>query len=385
MSETIGVNVLQKAYNVEVSRQLDGYSAVKVYVGTDDDGNQIAFLAGDPSGGQVLEVKMPLVPVDRGQEMADNILESILGYQYQPMSADNALLDPAAEMGDGVTVNGVYSGIFVKATQFGRLMASDIEAPTDEEIEHEFAVESASDRQFTRFVQQTKATIKITATEIRAEMLTKEGGNTETFGWVLTSSGHTWYTGSTPVMKVDANGLKVKGTIEAGTSIGDASTGFTISANAIYKGLQQYGGSQEQGVYIGTDGIQLGQNFSVNTLGNVNANNITLTGTLNIGGATISADTLRQGAQDGYNWSSGGSYGGASSKAAYSLTGGGYGYSYNNATQYGTGSYPSNFTCGALHAKYGANIGSYSLGTQTIYYVDWNGNQRSVLAWTAQR
>ena len=110
--------------------------------------------------------------------MADNILADIQGYQYQPMSAESALLNPAAEMGDGVTVNGVYSGIFVRATQFGRLMASDISAPTDEEIEHEFAVESPSERQYTRFVAQTRAMLKITNLAIEAEVSARTAADT---------------------------------------------------------------------------------------------------------------------------------------------------------------------------------------------------------------
>lgn len=405
MSETIGVNILKRASDMTISPQFNGYSGVRIYIGTDDDGNEVVYESGVMTG-QVLEIKNPFGT----QEMADNILADIQGYQYQPLTAENALLDPAAEMGDGVTVNGVYSGIFIKATQFGRLMASDIEAPTDEEIEHEFAMETASDRQYTRFVQQTKSMLKITnlaitaevearenadnainatlaihATDIQARVSKQSPDGQTSFGWNLTDTEWTVFSGNTDntILRASSSGLEVKGKVSATSGeIG----GFTIGATSIYSnGMSSMGSSQSTGVHLGTDGIKLGQNFSVDTSGNVSANNITMTGTLNIGGSTISAYTLRQGAYDGYNWSSGGGYSGYASKAAYSLAGGGYGFSYNNATQPGTGSYPSNFTCGSLHAKYGAQVGSYSLGTQTIQYIDWNGNQRSVLAWTAQR
>lgn len=405
MSETIGVNVLQRASNVEISPQFDGYSAVRIFIGTDDDGNAVIYEAGNTDG-RTLEIHNPFGT----QEMANKILADIQGYQYQPLSADNALLDPAAEMGDGVTVNGVYSGIFVRATQFGRLMASDVSAPTDEEIEHEFAIESASDRQYTRFVQQTKAMLKVTNMAIEAEVSARESADEainstlaihasdiqarvtkqspsgqSSFGWNLTDSEWTVFSGNTSntILRASSSGLEVKGKVTATSGeIG----GFTIGATSIYSnGMSSMQSGQSTGVHVGTDGIKLGQNFSVDTSGNVSANNITLTGTLNIGGVGISAATLRQGAVDGYNWSSGGGYGGYSSRAAYSLAGGGYGINYNNATQYGTGNYPANFTCGNLYARYGAQVGGYSLGTQTIYYTDWNGNQRSVLAWTAQR
>lgn len=166
MGQTIGVNVAKRAYDVNISQQFDGYSGVRIYVGTDDDGNAVVYEAGDTTG-RTLEIKN-----DFGtQQMAEDILEDIQGYQYQPLVASNALLDPAAEMGDGVTVNGVYSGVFVRATTFGRLMASDISAPTDEEIAHEYSVDTAAtDRAFSRFVKSTRAAISINATEISAEV-----------------------------------------------------------------------------------------------------------------------------------------------------------------------------------------------------------------------
>ena len=348
MSETIGVNVLQRASNMEISPQFDGYSAVRIFTGTDDDGHAVIYESGDTDG-RVLEIKNPF----GSQEMADNILADIRGYQYQPLSADNALLDPAAEMGDGVTVNGVYSGIFVRATQFGRLMASDVSAPTDEEIEHEFAIESASDRQYTRFVQQTKAMLKITNMEIEAEVEARESADDainatlaihatdiqakvskqspsgqSTFGWNLTDSEWTVFSGSTSntILRASSSGLEVKGTVTATSGeIG----GFTIGATSIYSnGMSSMSSTQSTGVHLGTDGIKLGQNFSVDTAGNVSANNISLTGTLTIGGTQIGANTLRQGAMDGYNWGSGGGgYGGYDSKASYSLGGGGAGFS----------------------------------------------------------
>lgn len=342
MGETIGVNILKRARNMEISEQFDGYSGVRIFVGTNDDGENVIYESGDTNG-RTLEIKNPFGT----QEMADNILADIQGYQYQPMSAESALLNPAAEMGDGVTVNGVYSGVFVRATQFGRLMASDISAPTDEEIEHEFAVESPSERQYTRFVQQTRAMLKITNLAIEAEVSARTAADTAinatlsiqatqiaakvskqspsgqtSFGWNLTDTSWTVFSGSTSnvILKATSSGLEVKGKITATSgTIG----GFTIGSTSIYSnGMSSMSSTQTTGVHVGTDGIKLGQNFSVTTSGNVTANNMTLTGTLNVGGSNITASTLRQGAQEGYNWGSGGgSYGGYSSRGAYALAG----------------------------------------------------------------
>lgn len=46
---------------------------------------------------------------------------------------------------------------------------------------------------------------------------------------------------------------------------------------------------------------------------------------------------------------------------------------------------PTNFVCGHLHAKNGAQIGEYSLGVKEISYVDKNGNIRTEKFWVAQR
>lgn len=353
MSETTGVNVLKRAINMEVSPQFDGYSGVRIFVGTNDDGEAIVYEAGT-FGGQVLEIRNPLGT----QQMANNILAGIQGYQYQPMSAEAAQLNPAAEMGDGVTVNGVYTGIYVRATQFGRLMASDIEAPTDEEIEHEFAVESASDRQYTRFVQQTKAVLKLTNLAIEAEVSARTAADNEiratltiqaaqiqakvsktspsgqtSFGWNLSDSSWTVFSGSpnNVVLRATSGGLEVKGKISAAT--GDIG-GFTIGSTSLYtNGMSSMSSGQTYGVHVGTDGIKLGQNFSVGTDGYVIASGIRLKGSIDFYRSdgsyisSLSANNFYEGAKNGYEWENY-EYGGSGyTYADYALNGGGAGFS----------------------------------------------------------
>ena len=399
MGETIGVNILKRAQNMEISEQFDGYSGVRIFVGTNDDGENVIYESGDTNG-RTLEIKNPFGT----QEMADNILADIQGYQYQPMSAESALLNPAAEMGDGVTVNGVYSGIFVRATQFGRLMASDISAPTDEEIEHEFAVESPSERQYTRFVQQTRAMLKITNLAIEAEVSARTAADTAinatlsiqatqiaakvskqspsgqtSFGWNLTDTSWTVFSGSTNnvILKATSSGLEVKGKITATSgTIG----GFTIGSTSIYSnGMSSMSSTQTTGVHVGTDGIKLGQNFSVNTSGNVSANNMTLSGTLTVGGANITAARLRQGANAGYDWNNGG-YEGYGSKASYALSGGSAGFSakstWDNAQNVDYGI--ENFRASYIYAgSMALNGQSLSLTTRTIH----DGDVISFVQW----
>lgn len=436
MAETIGVNVAKRASNVDISAQFDGYSAVRIYVGTDDDGNSIIYEAGNTNG-RVLEIQN-----DFGtQQMADNILADIRGYQYQPLQADNALLNPAAEMGDGVTVNGVYSGIFVRETSFGKLMASNIKAPTDEEIAHEYSTETATtDRAFSRFVRSTRASIALTSTEIAAEVsrataaeetlrasvtlnadkiaaeITRateaesqlsaqltltasqisaqvsEVNNNKldhtransSFGWALTSKSFSINSnGGTNVFYADKNGVKIRGNAEVtgkitATSgfIGNGSNGFTINSSSISNGKSRYDDNY-QGIYIGTNGIALGSKFKVDTSGNVTATsmtaeNIKLSGWLQIGESFIDANTLRQGAEyayeghDDWDWSAGQ----VSDSGGY-WTGGGEAGDKFNYMAWDYASYP--ISASSLRVN----------GTQfwpmTIAFYDYHGNYRS---WT---
>ena len=70
--------------------------------------------------------------------MANNILYALNGYSYQPYSASDALLDPSAELGDGVTVASIYSVIAQTNITFDPLMGADLAAPNGGEITSEY-------------------------------------------------------------------------------------------------------------------------------------------------------------------------------------------------------------------------------------------------------
>lgn len=193
-----------------------------------------------------------------------------------------------------------------------------------------------------------RSSLSIQASEIAAKVSASGGGGS--FSWVLDSSSHTWKSNNTDVMRISASGLWIKGQVEATSGkIG----GFDIGSTALqYNGLN-WGDTGRAGVYVGQSGIQLGEQFSVDYNGNVRATNMTLSGTLNIGGQPITADALRQGAQQSYN--NYGSWNGATStvnsNSGYWSGGASYGYNYNNATVRNTNNYPATFTAGLLYSK----------------------------------
>jgi len=341
------VALARRVGQIEVSPQFSDYSKVLIHV----DDETVIEVGNDT--GRTLEFTCPFAT----QQIAQEILSSLTGFQYQPFRVTDALMDPAAEIGDAANTRGSYGGIYSRNTKFSEMMPADIAAPQDEEINHEYHFESPEQREFTRQINDVKATLIIANDRIDASV-TKTGGSQSTFGWSLTADGHRWYSGNKEVMAVTASGLKVTGEVQATSGkIGN----FNISATAIWNNLSEFGGTQSSGVYVGTNGIQLGQGVKMWPTGqaqftNISANNMTLTGTLNIGGTSITANALRSGAQSAY---SNGSYwsGGASG-----------GYSFTSATKSGTTTYPSSFTCGYLRVTSGISMSGqvFTPKTKTI-------------------
>ena len=105
----------------------DPYSRVTVW--WDD---EHAYTAGDDTG-RTLEVDCPWAT----QAMADNLLAALGGYAYQPYEATEAVVDPAVEVGDTITANGITSVIGSCDLQYDALQMSTISAPGDRGEDHE--------------------------------------------------------------------------------------------------------------------------------------------------------------------------------------------------------------------------------------------------------
>lgn len=306
------INLLRRLSSLDRSPEFDGVT--KIICNIDD---ETQMIVGDDTG-YAMEFDNPLMT----RAVLQAMLEKIRGYQYQPYQAEGAILDPAAEMGDAVSVRGLYGGIFTRSRSFSRLMKANIAAPADEEIDHEYKFETKQERKVKRQIGEVRATLLVQADRITAEVsqreadsaefrgqlqvqatqiaarVTQTGGNNSSFGWSLLANEFGLYSGSKKVFYVNASGAHVQGEITATSGkIG----GFTIGASAIYNNISKFGGTQTTGVYLGTNGIQLGQRFKVDSSGNVTANNITATGRIYTqardiqyggGNGTVSANAL---------------------------------------------------------------------------------------------
>lgn len=299
--------------------ELPAYSGVVIFAGQDDEGNNIEYRAGDQTG-TLLEITNEW----GSQAQADAIYKKIRGYRYQPYKASGTHIDPSVEIGDAVTIADTYGGVFLRATTYGRDITSELEAPSQEEIEHEFQIQSPTNRQYERFTRSVRASLTITATKIAAEVeareaadeairatlsvqadaiearVTKEGGNSSSFGWKLLNNSWTVSGNGKNIFTVDRNGAKVEGEIRATSGkIG----GFDIQKDYLSYNGQTWGGTNTWGCYIGSSGIQLGKNFKVDMSGNLTASSGRFEG-------TVYAGNIDYGGSAGY-FSGGGLSGGS--------------------------------------------------------------------------
>ena len=261
----------KRATNLDISDKFQGYSRVVIKTGeTDENGNEIAYIAGDTTG-RTLEIENPW----GNQAIADNILAKIQGWAYQPLQSDGASVNPAFEVGDSVSINNVYSGIYDSRVNFSSLYLADIADPADKEINHEYQFESSEQRSFIRKIDDAVARMNFFAGRIEAKVDKQSEGTT--FGWSLDEDSWDVFSNNGTIFSIDSGGAYIKGEVQASSGkIG----GFNIGDRGLWNNQSSFGGQEETGVYIGTDGIQLGTKFRVDSQGNLYAASGTFDGNI---------------------------------------------------------------------------------------------------------
>lgn len=177
-----------------------------------DDENSLT--AGDDTGMEVI-ASCPHAT----QPMVNALLQTMKGYQYQAYEAGAANIDPAAELGDGVTVAGVYSPLS-KISDDGRGYAG-ISSPGEAEMEDEYPSEGYITQEFNRKIAETRATITKTSEEIMLKVKGVDGRvtslSTSIDGIEANISS---LNGSITNIKADINGLRttVSGKIDGSTA-----------------------------------------------------------------------------------------------------------------------------------------------------------------------
>lgn len=140
--------------SVEDNGTLPPISRVTLMV---DDNN--AITAGDDTGREIV-ADCPFAT----QEMVNAILSRLKGYQYHAYTASDAGIDPAVELGDAVTVGGIYS--VVSRIEDDGTGYPSIAAPGEAELEDEYPSVGPVTQTFNRQLAETRSLISKTSEEI---------------------------------------------------------------------------------------------------------------------------------------------------------------------------------------------------------------------------
>lgn len=126
-----------------------------------DENGDVVGVSGSGTG-RTLTALQP----DGTNAMAAAILAKVSGYKHIGYEGRKALLDPAVELGDAVTVDGHYVPIVALDMTFDPLLAPDISAPDADEIDDEYPYKSPTQRQIERNMAKTRSLITKTSDAI---------------------------------------------------------------------------------------------------------------------------------------------------------------------------------------------------------------------------
>lgn len=289
------------ATRIDAPEALPGYS--KVIIKKNDD---LSFTAGDNTG-RTLNVTCPW----GSQEMAEELLARVQGHGYQPYQADSAVIDPAFEIGDAVQLSGAYGGIYSAKMTMGRNPRTTLSAPHNEEVNDYTPYKSSEQREITRSFQDVRATLRVTADQIAAEVtarenavteivaaltlqagqieakVSREGGDNRSFGWKMLDDSQTWYANGSEIVRFDQNGAVIRGRIEA---LSGKIGGFDIKSDCLSYNGQTWGGTNTYGAYLGTSGFQMGDKLKISMDGRIEAEEGVFHGSVQAGNIDYGGD-----------------------------------------------------------------------------------------------
>ena len=108
------------------------------------------------------------------------------------------------------------------------------------------------------------------ATDITAKVSKTSPSGQTSFSWEMTDSKMEWKQNGNRIMLLNSSGAEINGKVTATSGyIGNGSSGFTISSNAIYNGVTSLSDTNHNGIYTGTDGIRLGKTTVLNNDGQI--------------------------------------------------------------------------------------------------------------------
>lgn len=202
-----------------------------------DDENSLT--AGDDTGMEVI-ASCPHAT----QPMVNSLLQAMKGYQYQAYEAGAANIDPAAELGDGVTVGGIYSPLS-KLSDDGRGYAG-ISSPGEAEMEDEYPSDGYITQEFNRKIAETRSTITKTSEAIMLKVEGIDGKYTE----VKTTLDGLTVTDASGTTKINGSSIKTDNLYVDAANIKGTLTADKIQASSISVGDLKDGSSYATKSYV---------------------------------------------------------------------------------------------------------------------------------------
>lgn len=141
---------------------------------------ETSFVAGDETG-QTLELSLRWAT----QAVADDMLAKLSGVKLTPFSARHAVMDPAVELGDAVTIGGIYSQLDSITVNYDAELSASLEAPFEDEFQDEYPYYAFNQKVLGQ-IASVRSSITKTAEQIRLEV---EGINGEISSLTQTVNG----------------------------------------------------------------------------------------------------------------------------------------------------------------------------------------------------
>ncbi len=213
---------------------------------------------------------------DGTNAMAAAILAKVTGYKHIGYEGSKALLDPAVELGDAVTVDGFYVPLIALDITFDPLLAPDISAPDADELDDEYPYKSPTQRQIERNMSKTRSLITKTSEEIMLKVEGIDGKYTE----VKTTLDGLTVTDASGTTKINGSSIKTDNLY-----VDAANIKGTLTADQIQTGSIRVGDLK--------DGSNYATKTYVDNNAGLNANEVNSAIATYIDGTSITAQKLR--------------------------------------------------------------------------------------------
>lgn len=206
-----------------------------------DDNGDVVGVSGSDTG-RTLTALQP----DGTNAMAAAILAKVSGYKHIGYEGSEALLDPAVELGDAVTVDGLYVPLIALDTTFDPMLAPNISAPDADEIDDEYPYKSPTQRQIERNMAKTRSLITKTSEAIMLKVEGIDGKYTE----VKTTLDGLTVTDASGTTKINGSSIKTDNLYVDAANITGTLTADKIQTSSIRVGDLKDGSNYATKTYV---------------------------------------------------------------------------------------------------------------------------------------